>query len=416
MATRARIQGFDDPDFSPMAAATAAFGDVPDLWQQLRALQLQGPVLPGEFRRLFAPNGDPSLAAHPHFMVLGYREVSEVYADAETFSNERARENNHKLAFGRTLTAMDPPDHPKYRRAFQTAFMPKILSGWREDIVRPIISGLIDRLVDATRAEMVEDFCLPYPFQIIYRQLDLPDDDIETFLRLAMAQPMFATHFDRAREAGEKLGAYLSGLIAERRASTADDLISIIARIEQKDGELLPEAVVLPFLRHLLNAGGDTTFRSTGSLLVGLLSDRDQWEAVRADRTLVGHAVDEALRWEGPVVSTTRQTTRAVMLGDVDIPEGAILHVVQGAANHDEAFFEDPDRFDIHRSRHHRNFAFASGPHSCLGNHLARMEMTEALNLLLDRLPGMRLDPDMPAPRIAGFNFRGPDRLHIRLG
>ena len=167
--------------------------------------------------------------------------------------------------------------------------------------------------------------------------------------------------------------------------------------------------------------GGQESTRSTLHLAelfrladkAGLLANPEQLAAVVADRSLIPQAIDEALRWEGPVVSTIRHVARDVTLDGVDIPKGAILNVVLGSANRDPEKYLEPDRFDIFRDRSVRNLAFATGPHVCIGQHLARVEMTRALNALLDRLPNLRLDPSKPAPDIRGHILRVPEHIHV---
>ena len=173
--------------------------------------------------------------------------------------------------------------------------------------------------------------------------------------------------------------------------------------------------MLISFLRQLMNAGGDTTFRGTSVLLTGLLSHPEQWEAVAADRSLIPQAIDEALRWEGPVAATDRYVAHDTVLDGVPLQKGTILNVVLGSANRDPAKFTDPDKFDIFRDRKVRHLAFANGPHVCIGQHLARVEMTRALNALLDRTRNMRLDPDRPAPDIRGHSLRVPDHIYVKF-
>jgi cytochrome P450 len=281
-------------------------------------------------------------------------------------------------------------------------------------LVDPVVNDLMGAFLPRGKADLVEQFTLHYPFHVIYRQLAMPTDDIRTFHKLAIGQTVMMFDPEHGREAGAKLGEYFRAMIAARRRQPGDDLVSLLASAEV-EGEYLPEDVLVSFLRQLLNAGGDTTYRGTSVLLVGLLQDPEQLAALRADRTLIGPAIDEALRWNGPVTAATRLTTREVELGGVRIPEGAALDVILGSANRDETRFPDPDRFDIRRDRQHRHFAFAGGPHVCIGQHLARIEMTRAINAILDRLPNLRLDPDQPAPEIRGAMMRVPRNIHVRF-
>jgi cytochrome P450 len=208
---------------------------------------------------------------------------------------------------------------------------------------------------------------------------------------------------------------YLVPLLDQRRREPADDVISQLVCAEL-DGEVLSDEEILPFLLLLLPAGGETTYRATGNLLYGLLTHPDQLDAVRRDRSLTRPAIDEALRWEPPLLILAREAIVDTELCGVPIPKGSHIAISQGAANRDPDFVADPDRFDINRgSRAH--LSFGNGPHMCLGMHLARMEMAIVLDVLLDRLHNLRLDPDAMAaaepPSIRGMAFRSPTALPV---
>ncbi len=157
------------------------------------------------------------------------------------------------------------------------------------------------------------------------------------------------------------------------------------------DGEQLDDEEIYSFLRMLLPAGIETTYRSSGNLLSLLLTHPEQLDAVRADRTLLPQAIEEALRFESPVMITPRVATNATNLGGVDIPAGAGVTAVLASANRDPAAYDDPETFDIFRDPK-QHVSFGVGAHLCLGMHLARMETRVALNALFDRLPNLRLD------------------------
>jgi cytochrome P450 len=192
-----------------------------------------------------------------------------------------------------------------------------------------------------------------------------------------------------------------------------DDLISLLA-VAEVDGERLPEQITVSFLRQLMAAAGDTTYRGTGSLLAGLLTHPEQLEAVRRDRSLVPLAIEEALRWEAPITFETRLSVRDTVVDGVAIAAGSMIDVVIGSANRDPGRFENPDDFNVRR-KPERHMSFAYGAHVCLGQHLARLEMARALNALLDRFPRLRLDPEKPAPQILGLGSRSPVALHVRF-
>jgi cytochrome P450 len=143
-----------------------------------------------------------------------------------------------------------------------------------------------------------------------------------------------------------------------------------------------------------------------------LLSNPAQLDEVRSERSLIAPAIEEALRWDGPVVAAARETTRDTVIAGVAVPRGAYLDLMYGAANHDPSVYERPERFDIHRPKH-RHFGFSFGTHNCVGQVLARLEMTRAVTALLDELPNIRLDPAFPPPQLRGAKMRTPKELRV---
>ena len=412
LALAHRIADFDDPHFDPFATFDRAggFGEVDDPWPKIHELAAQGPVQQGDIRAKFGLAPFALWGGLPSYMVLGHEAVSKAYMDGATFSNA-IMQRLYADSFGLSINGMDAPEHTRYRRLFQQAFMPRTVAEWGADLVPGVIGRVIDRFAARGKAELVSEFTVRYPFDIIYAQLGLPSDDADVFHKLAVGLMCIMLDAPHALEASRKMGDYLQLLLEERRAGAERDLISTLARAEV-EGERLPDDIAVSFLRQLLNAAGDTTYRSTGAMMVGLLTNPDQLAAVTADRALVPQTVEEALRWDGPLTFLTRQTTRDVQLCGTMIPAGVKVDIVQGSANRDPSRFVDPDRFDIFRTQR-RHAAFALGPHICLGQHLAKIEMERALNALLDRLPNLRLDPAYPVPAVVGLNSRAPIAIHV---
>jgi cytochrome P450 len=414
MATLPRLVDLEDEGFDPFVVEKLSHGDANDPYPLIHDLHEKGTVQKGSYRDLFTDVPDVQMAGLDHYLVFGYDTILKVLTDPETFTNREAFMHSLGRSFGRTVTVMDPPEHPRFRKIFQKAFLPQVVAKWGESVVDPVIDRLMEAFVHRGAADLVEQFTHHYPFHVIYRQLELDDAQAPVFHKLAIAQLLSSIGAPQGRESTEKLGAFFQQLLDQRRAAPGDDLVSHLATIEA-DGERLPDDVLISFLRQLMNAGGDTTYRGTSALFTGLLTNPDQLAAVTANRALVPQAIDEALRWEGPVAATFRHVARDTELDGVPLPKGAILNVVLASANRDPAKFNDPDRFDIFRERKVRHLAFASGPHVCIGQHLARVEMTRALNAVLDRLPNLRLDPDKPAPDIRGHILRVPDHIHVRF-
>jgi len=280
------------------------------------------------------------------------------------------------------------------------------------------IPGIIQRLIDgfegAGRAELVNAFTLHFPFHFIHELMALPDADRDIFHRLAFGQIAITFDPEHGMDAVGKLRLYLTDLIHERRRHPIDeDFVSIVATAEI-DGERLPDDVVISFFRQLMNAGGDTSYNGFSTVLAALLTHSDQLEAVKRDRSLVPKAIEEGLRWDCPVPGISRTPVEPVELGGVSIRPGDHMLVMLSSANRDEQAFHRPDVFDISRGNR-THAAFGYGPHMCIGQHLARLEMETALSALLDRLPRLRVDPDQPPPRICGMSLRGPQSLHVRF-
>ncbi|MDO7833472.1 cytochrome P450 [Sphingobium sp. HBC34] len=410
MATAIKIQEFDDLSYNPFLSHEDNFGNDLDPYPQIHALRAQGTVLPGSYRELmgyYCYYGDM-----PKFTVLGSKESEEVLIDTSRFSNSGYHPTLGATFGMGSISTMDNPEHGRWRKIFQKIFLPQYVRTWGDTIVDPVVNGLMANFLPRGEADLVDEFTHRYPFEVIYHQLNLPESDVNTFQRLAIGQTDF-NHMPQALEAGVKLGEYFRGLIDERRANPGDDLVSLLANTEA-DGEYLPELVLISFLRQLMNAAGDTTYRGTSILLAALLQNPDQLEAIRKDRSLIPAAIEEALRWDGPVLTQLRVAIHDTTLGGVHIPAGAYVDVAAGAANRDPAFYPDPDAFNIFRDRR-AHFSFARGPHICVGQHLARVEMTRALDAVLDNLHNLRLDPDKPAPEIRGIMMRVPAHIHVRF-
>lgn len=412
MSTAARIADFDDADFDPFRTFDESAGlyDVRDPWPEFHAMAARGPVQPGSVREHFGLEEYPIWGGHPGYMVFGTEAVTKAYLAAPALSNSIMM-NIYRESFGASINGMDAPEHTRYRRLFQQAFMPAQVLSWGAHLVPVVVNRLIDQFADKGKADLVADFTIRYPFEVVYAQLGMPEEEAEVFRKLAVGLMCITTDYPHAVEASQKMGAYLQTLLEERRTVKSDDIVTMLAQAEV-GGERLPDDIAVSFLRQLLNASGDTTYRGTSTLMLALLTNPDQLEAIRQDRSLIDAAIDEALRWDGPLTNMTRFALRDVEIMGTTIPEGSLVHVVQATLNRDPARYADPDRFDIFRERK-RHSAFALGPHICIGQHLARIEMDRAINALLDRLPNLRLDPDYPPPEVVGLSMRAPQSLHV---
>jgi cytochrome P450 len=211
--------------------------------------------------------------------------------------------------------------------------------------------------------------------------------------------------------ASKAMRDYLAPIVEDRRTNPRGDLISDLVHAEI-DGHKLTDEKIYGFLRLLLPAGAETTFRVMGNALTGLLTHPDVMQRVVTDRSLMPAVIEETLRWETSVTQVSRNAAVDTEIGGCPVPAGAGIAVLTASANHDEERYERADEFDIDRATQH-HLAFGTGQHQCLGMHLARLELRVGLDLILDRLPNLRLDPDAPPPDIQGFAFRGPDAIHV---
>jgi cytochrome P450 len=217
-------------------------------------------------------------------------------------------------------------------------------------------------------------------------------------------------------QCSRELRDYLSSIVEERRREPRDDLVTDLVTAEL-DGEALDDEEIYSFLRMLLPAGIETTYRSSGNLLYLLLTHPDQLDAIRDDRSLIPRAIEEGLRYESPVMVTPRVTFTPTTISEVEVPAGTTVTCMLGSANRDPEACEDPETFNIFRDPN-QHLSFGAGPHLCLGMHLARLESRVALNALLDRLPNLHLDQDEADRRDAhihgGILFRSPTSLPVQ--
>ncbi len=318
MAVIPRIEDLADPTFDPYLSDELVFGDLDDPYPRIAELRARAPVHAADYRAVVGIHALDGEGAPPHFMVLSYAGVDQILNDPVTFSN-RSFEPTLGAAFGHTVSVMDPPEHTRYRRILQQAFRPSIVQEWGADIVAPVVEELVGAFRDTGRAELVEQFARPYPFTVIYRMLGLPQEDIDTFYKLTIAQIITYPDMRNALDASAKLGRYFTAMLAARRTDPGRDVVSVLATTEV-DGEPLPDEVAISFLRQLINAGGDTTFRTTTMLLTGLLRARsssppcartDRWSAPPSRRHCGGTArCWRAAVWRPPTPWSTVSRSR----------------------------------------------------------------------------------------------------------
>jgi cytochrome P450 len=404
------VDAFDD-SFDAMGQFTdTVAGDLRDPYPGLALKRREAPVE-------LVMQHDFGGEASPVVNVYTYDAVAQVLRDNVTYSSGAIRELMELVMGPFVLVGMDEPEHKRHRSLVSVAFRHKSLVRWEDEVIKPVLHELIDGFVERGSAELVRQFTFRFPVQIIAEILGVPHEDHAKFHDMAVWVVNVAANPEKGIAASQALREYLSEIVEAKRSRPGDDVISLLVQ-EELDGERLDDEEIYSFLRLLLPAGAETTYRATGSFLYGLLSNPDQLDALRADRSLMPQAVEEAIRWESPLLITSRAATVDTQLGGVDIPAGT--HVVPniGSANHDDTRWDHADDFDLFRPVL-PHISFGVGPHMCLGMHLARMEMAGAVDALLDRLPNLRLDPDAVErddPHIHGERFRSPTSLPVVFG
>ena len=344
------------------------------------------------------------------YRVYRYSDVERVLRDGEMFS---ARINGELMRpfLGETILEMDGSRHQQARGLIAHPFRPKVVATWADKLIRPTAHEVIDGFASRGRAELVREFAWQFPVRVFAKLLGIPLTDYEAWGRWAIDLERLSVDWDRGVAATRAVHDYFEPIIEQRRAEPNGDFVSELVNAELQ-GERLTEGLIHGFIRLLIPAGQSTTYRLVGTLMLAMLTHPDQLEAVRTDRSLVQRAVEEALRWEAPVQFAAREANEDTEIAGVPIPKGAGVTSVLGSSNRDESRWEDPDRFDITRD-HKGHVAFGEGAHLCLGAHLARLEAQVALNVMLDRLPDIRLDPAGDDPHWVGWAFRSPTSVPV---
>ncbi|UXY32547.1 cytochrome P450 [Streptomyces sp. HUAS TT20] len=357
-------------------------------------------------------------ASGEFWLVVGHEEARSALADARLSNDIRHSagwQDDGGNAIGLNMVQTDPPQHTRLRGLVAKDFTPR-----RIEALRPKIQRIADELVDAMlplgRADLVEAFALPLPLAVICELLGVPANDRKTFHDWYLESTDF-TRPEAAGAAAQAMTGYLADLIAAKRQEPGEDLLSALAGHmgEEEDRLSFEEMLGMAFL--LLVAGYETAANLLSSGTLALLRHPDQLAALRADWSLLENAVEEMLRYDGPVETTAfRYAKEPVEIGGTVIGAGDSVAVVLAAASRDPRRFARSDRFDIRRdARGH--MAFGYGIHHCLGAPLARVQGAIAFRTLLERCPGLALDtePDAVVWR-PSLMLRGPHHLPVTFG
>ncbi|QLL08717.1 cytochrome P450 [Mycobacterium vicinigordonae] len=376
--------------------------------------ETHGPVVAGVGEK-FGEVQLPVMFAAPRdresYLILSYAGVLEALRHPSVSHDVFAHTSERVM--GRALIGQDAPVHTILRRLLMSGFTPTQVDWWEKRGIIPALTSTLDSLVGVERFDLVHDLAAVYPYLVITNILGLPDDEREWATKMVLSMIAIASRPIEAFDASHRLADYFRMHIARKRAEPKEDFISTLVNAELEDGRKLTDDELVNFLRHLLLAGIETTYSTTGCLMHHLLALPERWEKLKSDpQKYIPAAIEETLRTEPAGAYFPRITREEITIEGVTIPADTWLFVSLVTANREPTRWERPDEFDLDRpSRSH--LAFAAGPHTCIGMHLARRELTLFLRMLIERFPVLALDPDTELVPITGIVGRHPDSLKV---
>lgn len=320
--------------------------------------------------------------------------------------------------FGKNLLASEGAYHDRIRSIIYPWFRVGAIGDYPDKVITPIAAELIEAFAARGECDFVSEFAEPLSARVLKQALGLEFVEEETLRRWFAELAEGAANFEGDREkqriadaASAEVNETLEPVI-ERLERVADEtLLSSMVNTEV-EGERLTREEILSNLKVMIVGGLQATTDLIALSLWAILSHPDQLDLVRANPNLIDPAIEEAARWHSPVGTSTRQATADTELAGIKLGRGALVAAVLASANHDERNWTHPERYDIRRQEG-SHLAFATGPHLCLGARLARYETRAAWRLLLERLHGLRLDPEHPI-EISGWEFRSPNHLRVK--
>ena len=333
-----------------------------------------------------------------HYRITRYRDVAKLLK--ETRVGMRTTEGRlpftDESVIPRTfMLQRDPPDHTRLRRLVSRAFSVPTVTRMRAEVDK-LVEELIDAVEETGRMDVIKDLALPLPSAVICRMMGVPLEDRALFTTWTAhaTHGLLGDHAApdvqlRAYQAVIALRDYFDRLVAQRRARHAEDLIGTLLEAES-DGDMLTPEELMSHLIGLLIAGFETTIGLIGNGVRQLILHPDALEKLEQRPELIERAVEECLRYDGPILATRRVLHEDAEFSGVTIPKNATVDALLAAAHRDPEVFLDPERFDVERDPN-PHFAFGGGPHYCLGAHLARLEARAAIGALVRRTRGLRL-------------------------
>ncbi len=362
----------------------------------------------------------------PAWLVTRYDDVAALLKDERfvkdkenALSPEQARKQpwvpDLFKPLARNMLDVDPPDHTRLRQLVHSAFTPRLVERLRERI-QTLTEELIVAAERRGRMDLITDYALPIPTTIIAEMLGVPASDRHRFhrwSRVIVASAPSGWRMARAIPSAIAFLRYIRRLVKARRSSPRDDLVTALVQAEQ-EGERLNEDELVSMVFLLLIAGHETTVNLIGNGMLALLRHPDQMKRLRDEPGMIKVAVEELLRFDGPLETATERYAREdVKIAGATIPRGGLVYAVLGSANRDERQFPDPDRLDLSREPN-RHLAFGLGVHYCLGAPLARLEAQVAIGALVGRVPSLRISRGSLRWR-RGLVLRGLEALPVDL-
>jgi len=402
-----------------VSSEAASMGNVADFDTNaaMNALRERGPVLEGSLRELLGLGEEHRYATRrPTYTALSFKACETAFRQNEVFTSFAYNDIPGFANMGPIMLNRIGADHREFKATGRSMFLkPAAMNWWKPNWIDGTIEMLLDRIGGMEQSDLNGDLCARLPLHVVSQGVGLRGEDALIFrdnLMRSMRPGAART------EANATVQRMLGEMIAQRRLDPGDDVVSglMAADFHTPNGtRKLDDAEITGFARHLLLAGGGTTWRQLGVAIHALLDHYPFWETCRDNRALLPGAIEESVRWNVTGPSFPRLVVEDVELEGVHIPAGSRVDIGLGAGNRDPARWDDPDSFDIHRKKQaHLGFGF--GPHLCFGQHVARAMMFEAIGGLMDRFPHMRLDPSAPTPRLTGgLEQRGMSSIPVIL-
>ncbi|MFM0477716.1 cytochrome P450 [Paraburkholderia strydomiana] len=393
-------------------SSPAFFTDPYPMYEKLREA---GPLLP------VGPNALVTGRFEIIDALLRDRRMGKTYLQSvRARYGDAATEQPVFQALSRTFLMMNPPAHTKLRTLLMKAFNARQVEKQKE-IVEATSRELLDRIGSAAQFDLVSEYALPLPVEIICRLLDIPSSD-GTELGVAASRlvaafdlaPLDEAALADANEAALTLERYFRTAIEQRRARPGDDIVSSLVHVED-EGTTLSDDEIVSNVILLFIAGHETTSNMIGNAMVALFRHPARHEALRREPAIIAKAVAECMRFDSSVQMVVRTALEEVVIHDITLKPGTIVFMLTGAANRDPAVFSHPDQLDFDRGPNAPSLAFGGGIHYCLGARLALLEMEVALRDLLARFPQMQPEDLDQLTWHRRNNLRGVQSLRIHI-